>query len=281
MGDFIQMIIDGIVRRNKPDDPATREFPTDPAKMFGWGYTKGWTKNESQWIEWGDNLEAAGCNITPIELFMPGCNDSGDPLAENTAAVLGMLPRFIDIMNARGIIPHIMIYNWNVGGEAGWGKSICKYPESYLKGIVDQIITICTGKTVILTPCTEWGSGCRNSQCWKTALNICNYTATKWAGLKAWNQNSRPNNSPTGWINDWHINEVGVLGPKGGLITTDTSKILNWLGGEANGFTNLDRLAILVAAAKEHGCGFSGYSDGPYAVGAEAIKAIGKAWQTQ
>lgn len=248
-------------------------FPTDITKMFGWGISHAWMEHESEWEQWAKSLKAAKCNITPIELFI-----SGKDRLDTPAVVLTPLAKFIDIMNASGIIVHVIIINWNLGRQPGWGKCICGYSEAYLKTVIDQVIAVCKDKHVLLEPVTEWDDA--NKQCTSMANKLCDYAAKNWTGIRLWNRGSRPNSCPSGWVNNYHVNEPSTLGPKGNLVTTDTSKILNWLGGQENFMANTDRLRALVAAVKNHNCGFSGYTVSPPGIDEEAIKIIGEVFKT-
>jgi hypothetical protein len=287
--DWLQQIIDWILgifsgddEDDEPDVPA-RPLPTVPGEMVGWGPTYCWWRVSLEDTETlAAAMEAAGLNLCPIELFGFGRDKWWNRLPE-------LMPLFHDryqIFNRHGIRIDLKLINWNWGeghAENGDIKSCdSRLNDAWFQDILDALKPYSDG--LILQACTEWGPGSRNGECWKKAERWCNMAARQWPGLKSWNRGANPDSAPAGHILDYHVSRLDGLGPRttNRIVTTDTSMILNTLGGLKGHLGNHGKLRDLVKACRRQGCGFSGYTffdslDLPQDLAAS--EGIGQAWR--
>jgi len=265
-------------------DEPTVSLPTKPSEMVGTGPTYCWMDiSEEDTETLAHAMAQAGLSIVPLELFGFG----QDKWVDNISGLMNLFGTRCSIYNKHGIMVDLKVVNWNWGSghvENG-AMTPCngRFSDVWFQSVLDGLKPYESG--VILQACAEWGANGRNSACWTKAQKWCNTAAGQWKGLKSWNQGSRPGSAPSGHILDWHIDNAASTGPRTSnkLITTDTSGILNWLGGLKSHLTNHVRLTQLVKECKKQGCGFSGYTfydNMNMEQDLAAIDIIGKAWNS-
>ena len=269
-------------RKPAPEKPV-RPFPTVAAEMVGWGPTYVWMDMDLEATEQvAAAMEAAGLNIVPLELF--GFGRAG--WWKRVPELMALFRARAGIYAKHGLLVDLKVCNWNWGeGHSENGTmSVCdnRLGDDWFGWVLDGLAGY--EGSVILQACAEWGPGSRGKACWKKAERWCNRAAEKWTGLKSWNYEARPKTAPAGHILDWHVDRVDSLGPRtrNKVVTTDTSGVLNYLGGVKGHLNNHGRLGDLVRACRRQGCGFSGYTffdvyDARQDLA--AIEVIGAAWK--
>jgi hypothetical protein len=268
-----------ILRPSSP--PKFDWFETNPQKMVGYGYVNQWIQcSKSDWEQMADNMVRAGLNVTEVELLSYGADGYYDRPNE----AVDKFKEFAKIFKRRNITILVNVINWNVGeGLPENGKiSICesRFNLEWYANIVNRIKNEVGETGIILQAASEWGPGSRNSGCWRKAEEFANWTAQNWGGMKMYNKSARPSSAPANHYIGYHILNEKNFGGKSPIkvIMTDTSSILNYLGGLRNHANNHDRLAKLTKDVKNHGCGFILYGFCSPSIDFAAIDVIGQAW---
>lgn len=265
-----------------PKKPAKYDwFEMAPSKMVGYGYVNQWINcSESEWEDMADLMVANGLNVTQVELLSYGI----DGYYDNYDKAIDKFKEFAKIFKYRNITIIVTVINWNVGeGLPENGKmSICSshYDMSWYQHIVNRIKNEIGTTGIIIEAASEWGPGSRNSHCWRKAEQFDNWTAQNWDWLKLYNKSARPSSEPGGYIIGYHILNERSFGSRSDnkIISTDTSSILNYMGGLRNYNNNHDRVAKLVKDVKNHGSGFMLYDFCSPGIDYAIIEVIGNAW---
>lgn len=246
-------------------------YPQSAASVYGYGPVNRWFDVDPG--ELGDALVKAKCNCTCIELL--GHAEAGH--YDNTSKIKDAYPAFVAAMRRRRIMVYCIVLNWNKGKGSngnGSGPSLCdaRYDTTWFNNVL-KIVRDEGMEGVCLEAAAEWADAFK--ECTAKAQSFCDHAAANWAGQKGWNKGSRPMSAPaTYWLN-YHINSCKPAGPVGCIDTTDTSTVLNELGGLWN-FANPDKLKALAAAVKKSGRGFLYYGFGHKSIDQAGLDAMGK-----
>jgi len=203
-------------------------FATTPKEMIGYGLVNQWPHlSKSEAAEMAERMAAKKNTVTQVELLSNTTWDYYDTpdIAIDKFAVFAheFLKRRITIL--------VTIINWNA-------RHVCesRFGPDWFAYVVNRLKAKVGTEGIIIEACSEWGPKGRNAVCWRKAEGFCNWTAANWLGMKAWNKTSRPNSAPANHYIDHHPLSTKALGPATAILVTDTSPILNELGGLHNYF---------------------------------------------
>lgn len=243
----------------------------------GWGRVNQWVDTDAKELAWV--LAANGCTATLCEFLGFGA----DGHWKNPSSLFDPARRFTDAMRHKGVWTHWTIINWNMGEglpENG-NTSICasRFNDAWYVPMMDFFRDLAKDGGVSVLPCSELGgrnAGCRSKGLsWHNATrNVIGVPLTRWNG----NGTSRPTSSPSGEIVEYHVSKVADKGYRSGsLVVTDTSSVLNELGGLRAYVSNHDGLARCVRQCLAKGCGFVHYGFSTPGIDYKAIETIGAA----
>lgn len=221
-------------------------FATKPKEMIGYGLCNQWILlSKKEMAEMAETMAKNGLTITQVELLSNRTWNYYDTpeVAIDKFAVFAheFLKRRITIL--------ITKINWNA-------RHVCesRYGPGWFAGMVNGLKEKVGTEGIILEPCSEWGPKCRNAVCWRKAESFCTWTARNWGGMLAWNKTARPNSAPAHHFIDYHPLSTKAFGPTGCILVTDTSPILNELGGLHNYF-NPEKVKAYARKVKKTGRG--------------------------
>lgn len=253
-------------------------LPDSLARHKGWGRVNQWMDTDAEKL--AAALRDAGCNATLCEFLGFGRDSRWNDMAR----LYEKANDFTAAMRHKGVWVHWTIVNWNIGeGLPENGRtSICeaRFSDAWFADIVAILrdLSELHGNVSIL-PCAELGV--RNSKCrakglrWHgTALAAFGPALTRWNG----NGDASPASVPHGEVLEYHVARVSDTGyPARSLVVTDTSMVLNELGGLHGFVTNHDKLRTCVRQARARQSGFVHYGFDTPGIDYKAIETIGAA----
>jgi len=255
------------------------ELVPDFTRHYGYGRVNQWAETDAK--ELAEALRDSGCNATICEFL-----EFGDlHFAHEPEQLFEPARAFTRAMRRQGIWTHWTIINWNIGeGLAENGKEkICaaRFDDQWFAGMLGFFVSLARDGGVSVLPCSELGV--RNTGCkakglrWhKSARDILGAQLTRWNG----NGNARPLSAPAGECVEYHIARTSDMAYKrGSLIVSDTSSVLNELGGLKTYVSDHARLRKIVEQAKKNNCGFLHYGFFTPSIDHGAIHTIGSAAQ--
>jgi len=257
--------------RSREDIP----LPTDISRHKGWGRVNQWMDTDAS--ELAAVLADSGCNATLCEFLGFGQDHRWDDMDR----LFTQARHFTEAMRRQGIFTHWTLVNWNQGEglSANGTLSICeaRFSDEWFNGIIGFFRELAQDGGVSVLPCSELGV--RNSKCRAKGLRWHNAARGVFgASLTRWNGNgdASPTGAPSGEIVEYHVGRVSDTGyHRGSLVVTDTSSVLNELGGLRAYVSNHDKLAQCVRQAQAKGCGFVHYGFSTPGIDYKAIETIG------
>lgn len=244
----------------------------------GWGRVNQWMDVDAS--ELAGTLAANGCTATLCEFlgFGEAHNWERLPWLKDQAKA------FTGAMRHKGVWTHWTVCNWNQGeGLSQNGSvSICdaRFSDEWFADLIGFFAGLTKDGGVSVLPCSELGV--RNAKCRAKGLRWHEMTRQSiGSGNLRWNGNgdaSPSGGSPGGELVEYHVGRVSDTGYRNGsLVVTDTSSVLNELGGLHGYVTNHAKLAQCVRQAQAKGCGFVHYGFDTPGIDFKAIETIGAA----
>ena len=245
------------------------KFATTPQEFLGYGYVNKWIELSDQEMEmFAEILAQNGLTITQVELL--SAINLGAYHKSNYA--VDRFKVFAREMKKRNITILLTIVNWNYGKFQNFDSiQNPAYDIVWFQNIVNRIINEIGMDGIILEACSEWNGN-------STKIHtFCEWSSEAWGGMKSWNYESRPAFLPPRYdFLDYHSFSTSDIGPVNCILVTDTTSIIEQLGGGLYNYADPNKVKQYASVVKNNSKGFIYYAFFPPYIDFDTIKAIGE-----